>query len=74
MGFGEFESKRKMLGYSFFYILLQYIALTSDMHTAKITLPSNLGSMSSRLSVRTNLWDVLCHFVLSLCFPSLCVK
>ena len=25
MGFGEFESKRKMLGYSFFYILLQYI-------------------------------------------------
>ena len=51
MGFGEFESKRKMLGYSFFYILLQYIALTSDMHTAKITLPSNLGSMSSRLSV-----------------------
>ena len=37
------------------------IVPASDMRTLGMTLPSNLGSMSSLLKARANFWGFLCH-------------
>ena len=42
-------------------ILGDYIVPASDMHTLGMTLPSNLGSMSSLLKVLAIFGDFLCH-------------